>query len=275
MIPADKIGLFIQGYDRPDRLGYSLAWREQSAHGVSFRFPRYGDIAVPAGNKTEAAEADRVTLSTAENSATPAFVAFEMAITDEAKDATVAGLPAGLIAEAVDALEDRRDSDILAASTSATSIAGADTDTLSEEKVFAAVAVWKLLENKPGPQGTALVLSHSAASHIRKDVQLTTASSKMGTDFGSNVHGSYMGVVAGLPTYETGNVSTTGAGQSNFITKIGDRHSGLGLVEAEGVTIESNRGAEGARQKESYYVFSAAYGTGLTHANKITEVLSA
>jgi hypothetical protein len=278
LIPAKQVNTYISAYPLPARLGRSICWEEQGTLGVPFKFPRWSATAVPAGNKVEAAPADRVVMDTAESTATPAVVAMEVVVTDEAAaGAGALGLQVStaMIQECIRAMDNRRDADILATASSATSTSGAFSDTLDEDAFLTGLGVFKALEPNLD-SGAVCVVGHTSGTALQKASLLSTAGSRVGDGFGKmSVQSSYLGQLGGCDVWQTGNVSTESGGNNNFFTGIGRGSCGLGLVNAKEIGFEANRGSEGARDRESYLVFSMDYATVLTHASQITELRSA
>lgn len=273
-VPADDVPMWVQESPRATRFAYELSWRTRGRYTVPKRWLRFDATTVPAGNKTEGAAATRVAMAMSENSATPLVVAMEIAITDEAENASEVDLPVVLVDEAMDAMEDRRDSDIHAVGASATSTSGAFTDTLEEDEALDGINTFIALETAKG-MVPAVVLGHSSAATFRKSVLQSGAAKEVKNNLFEGVAGAAaLGFWGGADWFESGNVSTESGGNNNYITVPGERRSGVGVVEAEGLYAESNRSAEGAREKETYVVFGMGYGVGVTHASKITELRS-
>ena len=187
---------------------------------------------VPAGTKSESDTFTDVDLHTAESSVTPGLVGFRMPVSDEAAVQSLAGVQAGALVEAIRALEDRIDTDILAGSASATSIVGAAADDLTLTKFRAACATYKATD----PMGAdhACVLSHTCAGDLLDSLHATGASfaRSAGDSFDMKPVAGYLGKLHGFDCFESGNVADNGSGaDSNFMTPIGHQKSGLGLVE--------------------------------------------
>lgn len=275
-IPSEAINDYIDGYPLAQPLARAVAWEERGKTTVPFRFPRFDQTAVPAGNKTEAADATRVAMALSSSEATPLVVAMEIAVTDEISSAQAhPGLPETLVMEAMRAMRDRIDSDIHAAAAGATSTSGAFTDTLDEDKLLDGVNTFIALDTADGSSLPVCVLGHSSAASLRKSSKLSSASEMVGSSFMDGVAGANrLGVYGGVEVWESGNVATESGGNNNYITMPGRRMSGLGFVVSEELYAETNRSAEGARAKETYTVFAASYGTVVTHASRITELRS-
>lgn len=276
VIPSEDINDFIDGYPLAQPLARALAWEEMGHTTVAYNFPRFDATSVPAGNKTEGSDATRVAMATSSNSATPLVVAMEIAITDEAPNASaISGLPEALVMEAMRAMRDRVDSDAHAVAASATSTSGAFTDTMDEDKLLDGVNTFIALDVADGSNMPVAVLGHSSAASLRKSSKQSSAADMIGSSFMDNVAGANrLGVYGGVEVWESGNVATESGGNNNYITMPGRRQSGIGLVVSEELYSETNRSAEGARAKETYTVFAASYGTCVTHASRITEVRS-
>ena len=281
LIPTEKIGAWVQGYPRAPRTFETVGWLqyEPELGSVPFRFPRAQAFAVPAGTKTEAAEFTRVAFTTAESSITPGIVGFELAITDESAKSSVLGrgFSPQIVAETVEALQDRKDSDGLASIASATNTMGAESDSFTLDHLVNALGQWAALNNRSGPMGDCAIIRSSSYTALMRDIIATSgpaaavgAAGMFGTSSG------YKTEYLGCHIFTTSNVPAHGAGYSNCVTGIGNGFCGLGQVIVEDVKAgASERGSEGQRSAESYTVVRAWYGSGVANPDKVLEVLSA
>lgn len=278
LVPTEKIGLYIQSVNLPERIGLTIAWAEPGQGSIAVRFPRLDGITVPAGTKTEAADFSRVEQLFSESTITPGLVGFEQVITDEAMVMTVKGpaIRAVVIDNALRHLWDRVDTDVLASSTSSTNTTGATTDVFGRDKFQAAIAAYNALDIPGLGMGVALVLDQGPMADLTADMVLSTATTAdrfaglLGPSSG------YRGNVFGVEVFCSSRVATEGAGMSNFMTPIGYQASGLGIVVQEWPRLDGPaRGVLGNRAAMEFHVLRAWYGCGLTNPNRILEVLSA
>lgn len=276
IIPTEMIDTYVQAVHLPVRVGLAIAWSRPGKGSIPVRFPRWNAISVPAGTKSEGSDFNAVAPTTTESSITPGIVGFEVELTDEVMVENVGGVPASLIDSCLEQLANRLDVDVLASSTSANQTTGTITDTFGRDNFAAALAAWRVLEVPQGGMGDALVLDHGPMADLERDMVLavgTTAGMFAGL---MNAANGYKGNVAGVEVFESGNVAAESSGMSNFITKIGMRASGLGIVFQELPHVRPpQRATEGERSASTFYVFRAWYGAGLTNPNRLLEVLSA
>lgn len=279
---AEMTSAYIKAYGRPDPLAAQVAWRRRSQLNVSTPFLRWEDTDLSSLSKSEGDNADEIQMQTNEATATPAIVSFEVALTDEAKRGAVEDLDImeRLVEEAIMALRNLRDSDILAVSTGATQFTGATTDPLTEDAYYSAIGTYRGLDPVIGPEGAVVILGNQAASDLRRSTQLSSAGSRVMDPFGKGPIGSpVLGELGGALVLESSNVAVEGSGLSNIITSVG-QGSGLGLAwapgeEGEEIQIEVNRGEEGARRGVTFMVFRMDYAAVLTDARGLVELLSA
>jgi hypothetical protein len=279
LIPTEKIGLYIQAANLPPNVALAIAWAEPGQGSIAVRFPRWDSISVPAGTKTEGSDFTQVVQTTAESSITPGIVGFEEVFTDEVLVQTVKGpaIAAGAIDNGLRFLAQRLEVDLLASSTSATNATGATTDVFGKDKYAAALAAWRALEVPQIGLGTAMVLDHGPMADLEVDMLLSVApSSGMFAGLMSAENGYKGRAPGGVELFESGNVAAEAPGMSNFITKIGNQASGLGIVFQEMPRVVGpNVGVLGARSAQTFYVLRAWYGCGLTNPGRLLEVLTA
>ena len=282
-VPTEDINSFVQSYEYPTPVGQLICWTRPSPLGsVAVRFPRWNQVnastGVPAGTKTEGASFTRVTVDQTESSITPGLVGLEMALTDEVQRAAgvQGGVMAGVIIEALNAMSERIDTDILSSSTSATNTAGATSDNFTVTKFNAASAAYRALSIPNGPMGTAFVAHNDAIRDLVESWGSTSAPFQkdhaLAAAFGPNAgyHGSYLG----FQVFESANVPAEAPGWSNGMTPIGAGASGLGCAMTEAPSIRANRGSVGELDAEDMFILRAWYGAGLTNPSRYLEVLS-
>lgn len=282
-VPTEDINTFVQSYEYALPVGQIVAWARPSPLGsVAVRFPRWNQVnaatGVPAGTKTEGASFTRVTVDQTESSITPGLVGLEMALTDEVQRAAgiEGGVMAGVIIEALNAMSDRIDTDVLSSSTSATNTAGATGDNFTVSKFNAATAAYRALNIPAGPMGTAFIAHSDAIRDLTESWGTSSApfqtNHALGAAFGPTpgYHGQYLG----FQVFESSNVPAEAPGWSNGMTPIGAGASGLGIAMTEAPSVRSNRGSVGELDAEDMFVLRAWYGAGLTNPSRYLEVLS-
>jgi hypothetical protein len=277
LMRAEDVKKYVSLYNRPKKIARRFCWETKGTLAVASKFPSVEEITVPAGTKTEGANFTRVQLTTVETTATPGFVGMELVLTDEAVAASGAQgimIKETTVQAAIEAMDQRMDRDIFAASTSATEFHSDVATDLDEEILYAAFAEFSALEPE-APRGVLCALAHASAARIRKLLNLSTATVRVGDDAGKGrIENAYIGLIGGVECWESGNVADESTGKSNVVTAIGEEASGLGLVVAQEVDVEINRGREGALNKTHSLVFSAVYAALVTRQDRILELRS-
>jgi hypothetical protein len=276
IIPTEKIEATIDGFGYPSLTGLLIAAGLKTKGSIAVRMPRFSTgITVPAGTKVEAADFTEAVPAMAEGSLTPGIVGFEIPVTDETMEGTITGITAELLSEAVLAMSTRMDSDIHTVANSATHVQGAITDVFNRSKVTAAAAAWRALNvNVPGAR-TALVVGSQGQTELETDELVSAATRSVG-DFAvvSDVSG-YLGMYGKLALFSAGTqLATEGGGNSNYMTLMGDGKSGIAIGVSRKITIEANRGTEGARAGMNFYVVNSWYGVGPRNVERLLQVLS-
>lgn len=276
IVPTEEINGFIAGYEYPIPVSMAIAWVAPGTGSTPHRFPRWGQITVPAGAKTETDTFSDANIETTEGTGTPGMVGFRMAISDELVAAATSGVPASVLVEGIRALTNRMDSDLCGVSTSATNATGAISDAFTLAKFRSALAAYKALRVPDSPFGHALVLDHGPAAALLESLHSSAATMLLsqGDSLGLGPVAGRLGRLYGVEVFETGNVADESTGKSNFMTPIGATHSGLGLVLSKMPHIEVSRGDDAAVRKTTYYVFAAWYAAALANSRRFLEVLS-
>lgn len=275
-VTQEEISSFLDGYNYPPPIGATIAAAKPGKGTTPIRFPRLGAISVPAGTLAETVDAVDVNVSTAEDSLTPARVAFAMPISDYLEMNQVGtAVPGTILADAVRASWARIDSDLLAGSTSASNSYGAVTDIFTKAHLRAAKAAWRALNVDPGPFGVALALHGNALSALEESVESSGSpwTLRPGDNplFGT-MHG-YQGRLGELELFSSNQIAAESTGRSNFITTIGTG-SGLGLGMSKMPTITLHKGNDGLRRAVVYAHVEMYFAGGIVNATEFLEVLS-
>lgn len=274
IIPTEKLGEVIDGYGYPALTGLVVCASVRTQGTVAVRMPRWGVITPTAGTKTEGANFSEVVPAMAEESLTPGIVGFEMPLTDEVVANVVAGIPGGLLSEALNAMANRMDVDIHAAANSATNTQGAVTDVWNRTKVTAAAAAYRALNiNLPGAQH-ALVVGGAGQTQLELDEIVSAATRTAGMFAPVSATAGYLGSYGQFQLFSTNNLATEGGGNSNYMTPIGDGKSGIAIGVAKRIQVEVNRGSEGARAAMQFMVISAWYGAAMRNRTRLLQILS-
>ena len=284
LIPTEVIPSFVQGYEFRDRVGMQIAWGRPGQGSVAVRFPRFNlmgatsGAGVPAGTKSESDAFDDVLIDTTESSITPGMVGFRLPISDEAVlgSSSPAGgaVPAQSLAECLNALSERIDTDILSSSTSATNQEGAVTDTYDLARFRSDLSAWRALDVPPGSM-VALTLGHTAANELLESMHSSSASlvTSRGDTAQLGAADGLMGTFHGVEIFETGGLPSETTGLSGLLTQVGSERSAYGIVLNEMPNIRPTRGDDAEVRAVTYYVVRAWYGTGLTNPRRCIEVL--
>lgn len=284
LIPTEVIPSFVQGYEFRDRVGMQIAWGRPGQGTVAVRFPRFNlmgatsGAGVPAGTKAESDVFTDVLIDTTESSITPGMVGFRLPISDEAvmNSSSPAGgaVPAQSLAECLEALAERIDTDILSSSTSATNQAGAVTDTYDLARFRSDLADWKALDVPAGAR-VCLTLGHTAAEELLAAMHASSATmvTSRGDSAQLSASDGFIGTFHGVDLYETGGLPTESTGLSGLMTQAGAQRSAYGIVMNEMPNIRPTRGDDAELRAVTYYVVRAHYGTGLTNPRRCLEIL--
>ncbi len=275
IIPTEKLGQVIDGYGYPALTGLLVCALVGTQGSIAVKMPRWGVITPTAGTKTEGSDFAEVVPAMSEESLTPGIVGFEMPLTDELFAATLNGMPAPLLAEAINAMAARMDSDIHAAANSATHVQGAVTDVYNRAKMTAAGAAWRALNvNLPGTR-IAHVVGPAGQTQLETD-EITSAATRSAGDFAVVADAAgYLGMYGKFALFSTSSIATEGGGNSNYITPMGTDKSGIAIGIERRINVESNRGSEGARAGKTFYVVNAWYGAAMRNRERLVQVLSA
>lgn len=275
VVPTEELSSFVLGYEYARPVGLACAWAQPGTGSIAVRFPRFGSISVPAGTKTESDVYTDVEIATAENTITPGLVGFRMPLSSEMTVQSLGGIPAQVLAQAIDALADRMDSDILSSSTSATNTAGAVTDDYTLSRFRSDLSTYRGLNIPTSPMGHCLNLHENGAVDLLDSMGSTAAvfAKEDGDTLRIGPNAGYLGNLYGVAVYSSSNTPTDSTGHSGLLTPIGFRNSGFGIVMSRAPRVIRSFGDDAAVRDVEYYVFSAWYGTGLTAEERCLECL--
>jgi len=275
LIPTEEIGTFIIHSNFAPTTAQAVGWMAAGKGSIARRFPRTAAFSVPAGTKSEGDAFTVANNTTAENTVTPGLIGFGFQITDTAARGSVVGLAPMEIVEAINGLNDRIDSDFHSSSTSATVITGADTDTMDVNNLLAGISAYRAQNIRSSNGLVAVVLGSDAGADFMQDLGSSGAAILGNADL-ANIFGAesgFMGSFGRTQIFETSNVTTTGAGRSNYITPIGMENSGIAMVQTEAPNIRVTRGDTMELAAGTQYVARAWVGLGLTSTGRIVELL--
>lgn len=276
VVPTEQLSNFVLGFEYAMPVGLGIAWAKPGTGSIPVRFPRWNEVSVPAGTKTESDTFTDVEITTAENSVTPGIVGFRMPLSDEMTVQSLGGIPAQALAQALQALVNRMDADILGASTGYTGTqAGATTDVYTLTRFMADLSLYRAKNIPFAPMGHALNLHENGASDLL--LSLGTTAAVFGKQEGDTLrigpNAGYLGSMYDVAVYSSPNTAVEGGGHSGLLTPIGDQASAYAAVVSQMPYVKQSFGNDADLRAVSYYVFRCWYGTGLASSNRGLEVL--
>lgn len=278
VIQTELIPQTIAAYEYEPTVALTIAWAKPGKGNVPNRFPRINALSVPAGTVAETVDHTDVNVDLAESSVTPGMVRFRIPISDEASVMAESGIPTDVLRSALDAMLVRLDTDLLAASTSATLSTGAITNAFTLDQFHSARQYYRAQRIEQFGGRHAMVLHYDAMDALEDSIRNSSSPWVIKSGDGRLAEGlgsQYQGNMNGLEIFCSGNVAAETTGNSNFITPMGAGLSGLGVVMNEMPSIKLERGNEGELRASSFYHCRMWYGTGIVNPRRFVEVLSA
>ena len=275
VVETEKLSAFIQGFEYARPVGLSAAWARQGQGSIPVRFARWGEVTVPAGTKTESDNFADAEIASAEESITPGLVGFRFPLSDEMTVQSLGGIPASALAQAMQALVNRMDDDILASSTSATNTTGAVTDEYTLSRFRSDLGAYWALKIPAAPMGHVLTLSLDGGIQLASSLGSTAAlfARQEGDTLRLGPEAGFLGSLYGVAVYASPNVPTESTGHSGMLTPIGNQASFYGIVLQEMPGVVRTRGDEAENRAVDFYHFRAWYGAGMTNRNRGLEIL--
>jgi hypothetical protein len=274
LIETELIDAFVAGFEYPVGAGMLVAQRKPGRGNIPVRFPRWNEIDLSGIGTSHAETVDAVDVdaTTTESSITPAMQIFRMPFPDEAEVASQGKVPAQALAEALRALGNRIDVNVLAASTSATLTTGAVGTALTLQGLRTAI-MYANAQDIPTASYNA-VLSNSAAASLWESMGSTGATYALSPEdmkmFGAQ--SGYQGRLLGQGIFQSNNVATESTGFSNFMVPANS--SSLGVVVQEMPNLRPTRGDEAELRAVSFVVVRAWWGAGIINPRQFVELLS-
>ena len=275
LIETELIDAFVAGFEYPVGVGLSVAQRKPGKGNIPVRFPRWNelDLSGIGTSHTETNNAVDVEMDTTESSITPAMQIFRMPFSDESGVASDGKVPAQAIAEALKALANHMDINILAASTSATLQTGAVTTSLTLQGLRSALT-YAAAQNLPTSM-LDIALSNSAAGSLWESMGSTGATYALSADdlqrFG--VQSGFQGKLLGQNVWQSNNIATDSTGYSCFMVPSG--MSSLGVVVQEMPNLRPTRGDDAESRATSYVVVRPWCGASIIIPRQFIELLTA
>lgn len=275
VIPTELLGDFVQGFEYVTQVNMGIAWQSAGRGSIVKRYPRFQEVTVPAGTKTESDQFTDTEIATTESSITPGLVGFRFPIPDEVMEEAEPGVPAGILMEAMTALGNRIDSDLVAEAANLTNSVGLVTDTYDLARFKADLSAYRALHIPVAPLGSALVLHENGSSDLT-DALSSTASifaKESGDTLQVGPTQGFIGNLHGVAIYTSDNAPVNGAGHDGYMTPIGGGASAIGLVVNELPRMEMTRGDDATNRAVTYFHFRSWYGAGVTNPNRGLRVL--
>jgi hypothetical protein len=273
-VRQEQISPFLAGYNYPPPVLVAIAAMKQGKGTVPLRFPRLGAISVPSGTLAETVDAVDVNVSTAENSLTPARVAFAMPISDylDMNQEGVA-IPEAVMIDIIRACWGRIDLDTGLGVQSSTVTYGAATDPFTLSHLRGLKAAWRALNVMDSELGVALAVHGDGLSALEESAE--TAGSpwalKETPEF-QLVHG-YQGKLRNVELFSDNQIAAESTGHSNIMTPLGDG-AGIGIAMTKEPTITLHRGNDGLRRAVVYAHVEMYFGTGIVNQTRMIEAFS-
>ena len=235
-----------------------------SGGGKSVEVPIYAQVS--AGAVSEAADLSNTAINPSSVTITASEVGIMTTLTDLARNSAprnVAGDIGRLFGEAI---AKKMDQDLLALFDGFSTAVGTDSAALSPATIFNAASTLRAL-GLPVEE-TYCVLHPKVAFDLKSG--LTNTFAGLSTDLSNEaLRGGFIGQIAGIKIFETGNMSNTGTG-GDF--KGGMFHKdALGLAMMQDIKIETQRDAS---LRADEIVATAVYGVGELHDSYGVEVLA-
>lgn len=274
LIPTELIDAFVAGFEYPMPVGMVVAQRKAGKGNIPVRFPRWNelDLSGIGTSHTETNNATDVEMDTTESSITPAMQIFRIAFSDESGVASSGKVPAQALAEALKALTNRIDVNILSASTSATLASGSISTALTLQG-FRTALIYAQAQDLPTSQ-LDVVLGNSAAGSLFESMGSTGASYALSAEDMSRfgIQSGYQGRLLGQNVFQSNNVAADSTGFSNFMVPSGS--SSLGVVVEEMPNLRPTRGDDAESRATSYVVVRAWWGASIINPRQFIELLS-
>lgn len=278
VIKTELIPQTIDAFEYDPTVALTVAASQPGKGNIAVRFPRLNEFSVPAGTVAETVDHPDANVDITESSITPGMVRFRVPISDEAVVMAEAGIPTDVLREVLTAMLVRLDSDLLSASTAATLSTGAVGVAFGLGEFHAARQYYRAQKIEQFGGRHALVLHTDAIDALENSIRASSSpwALKEGDVALKTALGmQYQGAMNGIDIFQSALVADEGAGHSNFMTPMGGRVSGLGLVLNEMPSIKMERGNEGESRASSFYHCRMWYGTGIRNPRRFVEVLSA
>ena len=276
LIETELITPYFAGFEYPDPVGAQVAAIQTGTQGsVAMRFVRLNEFDLSSiTTHTETDSAVDVNADTTESSITPALQIARLPLSDESEVHSKGRYKLGMLEDFVIAMANKIDVSVLSSSTSATLQTGAVADSLTVDRLRAALS-YASLQNIP-TDSFNIVLAQSAAAALWESIGTSSAMHAI-QDGDLQAMGNRAGLMGKLfgmhSVFKSDNVATESTGYSNFLCPADSPSLGLALVEAPNVRV--SRGDDAESRATTYFIVRAWWGAGIINPRRFVELLSA
>ena len=227
-----------------------------AASGNSIVVPRYPTVSATAYTGSADTEISNSTVSTDGVTINIATVALRTMLSDQARYSAASNVVADIGRLFGEAISRKQDQDLCDLFNGFSNSVGSTSTAVSAATVFQAVA--KLRGNAVPGTDLACVLHPAIAYDLKANLTNTFANPNAGILQNEAMMTGYVGMLAGIPVYETSNITITSGADGDYVGGVFHRNA-LGLAMAGGINIESQRRASFLGDD---IVGSANYGVG-------------
>jgi len=272
IVRAEQIEAFLDGFNYPPPVSVGLCSTIAGKGNVPHRFPRLGQLSVPAGTLAETVDATDVTVTTAEATITPARVGFAVPISEDLlMGQDFEAMPVAVLEAIVQACFFRINADLCAAvAAGTTNTIGAVTDIFTLDHLRTAKASARALNL---PDQLALVVHSDGLGALEESAETAGSPFAMPAATEFSMFPGYQGRLRGLELFWDTQVTAESSGHDNYIAPIG-QGSGLGVVMSTAPKITMHEGNDGLRRAVTYAHVKMRYGVGVRNVTRVLEVLS-
>lgn len=227
-----------------------------AASGNSIVVPRYPTVSATAYTGSADTEISNSTVSTDGVTLNIGTVALRTMLSDQARYSAASNVVADIGRLFGEAISRKQDQDLCNLFSSFSTSVGNTSTNVSAATIFQAVAT--LRGNAVPGTELACVLHPAIAYDLKANLTNTFANPNAGITQNEAMMTGYVGMLAGVPVYETSNITTVLGAPGMYVGGVFHRNA-LGLAMAGGINIESQRRASFLGDD---IVGSANYGVG-------------
>lgn len=272
IVRSEQIEAFLDGFNYPPPVSVGLCSTIVGKGNVPHRFPRLGQLSVPAGTLAETVDATDVSVTTAEATITPARVGFAVPISEDLlMGQDFEAMPVAVLEAIVQACFFRMNADLCAAvAAGTTNTVGALTDIFTLDHLRTAKAAARALNL---PDQLALVVHSDGLGALEESAETAGSPFAISAATEFSMFPGYQGRLRGLELFWDTQVTLESSGHDNYIAPIG-QSSGLGVVMTTAPKITMHEGNDGLRRAVMFAHVKMRYGVGVRNVTRVLEVLS-